>query len=774
MGAWVRVEVRVEGVVQGVGFRPFVHGLATGLGLAGRVGNDVRGVFAEVTGVPEAVEEFLLRLTRDAPPLARVERVTAGAREPVPAPGGTFSIAASQDGGPPGTLISPDTATCADCLAELADPEDRRHRHPFVNCVNCGPRLSIVRGVPYDRALTTMAAFAMCAACAREYHDPADRRFHAQPVCCPDCGPELRLIGGPSGGSGEPVAEAARVLRAGGVLAVKGVGGFHLAAPAADERAVAELRARKRREERPLAVMVADLAGAAELCEVDAVAAALLTGADRPIVLLPRAARPVRRVAEGVAPGTARLGVLLPYTPVHHLLLAEVAEPIVLTSGNLSDEPIAYADDDAMARLGGVADAFLTHDRPIDAPVDDSVVRPHGGRALVLRRSRGHAPAPVTLPWAAPRHVLGCGAALKSTFCLVKGDRAILSQHFGDLSSYETLRCYVEGIARFAGLFGVHPELVAHDLHPEYLSTKHALDLPGVETAGVQHHHAHIASCLVDNGERGPVIGVAFDGLGFGADGTLWGGEFLVADLVSYRRAGHLDQVPMPGGPAAVRQPWRMAAAYLAGLPDGLAAKLDVARRNESAWEEVAGLARRAAAADADSPLRRVAPPTSSAGRLFDAVAALAGVRDTVTYEGQAAAGLEELADPAERGRYRAPVTTGDPLVASGSALVAAAADDLLAGVPSGVVAARFHNGLAGLVVTACRVIRDGTGLTTAALSGGVFQNALLLERTTRELGEAGFRVLTHERIPPNDGGISLGQAAVAAARDHAGVYGGA
>jgi hydrogenase maturation protein HypF len=722
----VRRDVRVEGVVQGVGFRPFVYALAARLGVAGRVGNDVRGVFVEVEGAPGQVDAFLGALTEEAPPLAVVERVTA--TEAVPTGVATFTIAASDVGGGRHTLVSADTATCDDCLRELADPGDRRYRYPFINCTNCGPRFTIVRDVPYDRAATTMAGFAMCAECAAEYHDPADRRFHAQPTCCPVCGPRLSW----------PVDKAAEALTAGRILAVKGLGGYHLAVLARHETAAATLRRRKHRADKPFAVMVADLGQARQLCEVDDVAERLLTSRRRPVVLLPRLPG---AVADEVAPGNRRLGLMLPYTPLHHLLLQEVQEPLVLTSGNVSDEPIAYRDDDARRRLDGIADDFLTHDRPIHVRTDDSVVRPHRHAESVLRRSRGYAPEPVRLATSVPRPVLACGAELKNTFCLAKDDHAFLSHHIGDLENYETLTSFVEGIAHFQRLFDITPAVVAHDLHPEYLSTKHAMTLD-LELVGVQHHHAHIASCLADNGEPGPVIGVAFDGLGYGTDGTIWGGEFLVADLTGFTRADHLHPVPMPGGTQAIRQPWRMAAAYLDLAYDGdPPERLDVVRRNRERWHDVVAIAR----SGTNSPL------TSSAGRLFDAVSALLGLRDTITYEGQAAIELEQLADPAVRDAYPA----GD--------LVHAAAEDLLAGVPKATIAARFHHGVTGLVVRTCLRLRESTGLTTVALSGGVFQNLLLLDGCVDRLGGEGFRVLTHSRVPANDGGISLGQAAVAA-----------
>jgi hydrogenase maturation protein HypF len=738
----------VEGVVQGVGFRPFVYNLATGLGLGGVVGNDVDGVFVEVEGAPGAVSEFLSALERDAPPLARIERVTTRGMAPTGAD--AFVIAASGPGGPRRTLVSADTATCADCLRELSDPADRRFGYPFINCTNCGPRFTIVRDVPYDRPLTTMAGFAMCERCAAEYHDPANRRFHAQPICCPACGPRLRLLSPACDPlPGPPVTSAGELLGQGRVLAVKGLGGYHLAADAACSEAVAALRDRKHREDKPFAVMAADLAAVRLLCEADGAEADLLTSSARPIVLLAR--RAGAPVAAATAPGNRYLGIMLPYTPLHHLLLGAAGRPLVLTSGNVSDEPIAYRDDDALERLSGIADAFLGHDRAIHIRTDDSVTRMFRGRPLPIRRSRGYVPEPISVRHGFSRPVLACGAELKNTFCLAKEHHAFVSHHIGDLENAETLRSFTEGIEHFRRLFDIDPQVVAHDLHPEYLSTKYALDLDGVDLLGVQHHHAHIASCLADNGADGPVIGVAFDGTGYGEDGTIWGGEFLVADLAGFERGGHLAPVPMPGGAAAIRQPWRMAAAYL-----GLSSGLDVERRNEAAWDAVVAMA----AKGLNSPL------TSSAGRLFDAVAAVLGVRDVINYEGQAAIELEQLADPTESCAYQAVIEEGGPFLARGADLVHAVADDLAAGIPAPVIAARFHHGVAALIEAGCLLLRERHGLGTVALSGGVFQNMLLVRETVGRLEARGFAVLVHSRVPCNDGGISLGQAVVAAARD--------
>jgi hydrogenase maturation protein HypF len=742
-----RVRARVEGTVQGVGFRPYVYRLAGELGVAGHVLNDARGVVVEVEAPSETVERFLARLPLEAPPLALVERVTA---EPVEELGERgFSIRESPNGGEPAAAVTADSATCADCLAELFDPHDRRFRYPFVNCTNCGPRFTIVRDVPYDRPNTTMAGFEMCAACQAEYLDPGDRRFHAQPNACPECGPRVRLLGACAV---DPVAAAAHALAGGLILAVKGIGGFHLACRADDEAAVARLRARKHREDKPFALMALDLAAARELVELGPVEQELLSSPTRPIVLA--RPQPGARVAAAVAPSSDELGVMLPYSPLHHLLLAGAGGPLVMTSGNVSDEPIAFDDEEAAERLAGIADQFLVHDRPIETRTDDSVARVVAGRPLLLRRSRGYVPGALRLPVDCGRHLLATGAELKNTFAVAKGGKAWVGHHVGDLKNYETLRSFAAGIDHFQRLFAVVPEVVAHDLHPEYLSTKHALELAGVEPIGVQHHHAHLAACLAEHGEPGRAIGAIFDGTGYGADGTIWGGELLLGDLRGFERAGFLFPVRMPGGEAAIRQPWRMACSWLAAAEEEPPPSLPV---GQSAWEQVSGLVRSGVA----SPL------TTSVGRLFDAVAALCGVRAEVNYEGQAAVELEALLDPAETRGYPLPLRDdgGAPLVIDARPAVRAIVADLRRGAGAPTVAARFHNALAAATAQACEQAAERSQTETIVLSGGAFQNRRLMERTRALLTVAGLRVLVPEALPPNDGGIAYGQLAVAAAR---------
>jgi hydrogenase maturation protein HypF len=648
-----------------------------------------------------------------------------------------------------------------DCLRELRDPADRRFRYPFINCTNCGPRFTIVRGIPYDRPMTTMTAFAMCPDCRAEYEDPEDRRFHAQPNACPVCGPHATLIARDEERTvGDAVAAAAAALRAGAILAVKGIGGYHLACRAGDEAAVTALRARKHREEKPFALMAADVAQAQRLVWLSDAESALLDAPQRPIVLAPR--RADAPVAAAVAPGAPDLGVMLPYSPLHHLLIADAGSPLVMTSGNVSDEPIAYGDQDALARLAGIADLFLVHDRPIQTRTDDSVVRMAavaGSRQpTFLRRSRGYVPAALTLPdGGTPHPLLACGAELKSTFCVAKGRRAWVSHHIGDLENYETLRSFTDGIGHFQRLFALAPEVVVHDLHPEYLSTKYAAERAGVELIGVQHHHAHLAACLAEYGESGPAVGAIFDGTGYGADGTVWGGEFLLGDARAFARVGTLVAVPLPGGAAAIRQPWRMACAWVwAALGDAPELPASLAGSvSGRAWAQVGRLVQTGTAS----------PMTTSMGRLCDAVGALCGVRAQVTYEGQAAIELEAACDPAERGAYEMPVSaTGGMAVIDPRPAIAAVAADVAGGVAVGTIASRFHTGVARATVDVCVTLAAAHRCERVVLSGGVFQNRRLLESVSAELHAAGLRVLVPRRLPVNDGGIAFGQAAVAAA----------
>jgi hydrogenase maturation protein HypF len=711
-----RRRFRVTGVVQGVGFRPWVHGVAGRHGLAGFVRNDAGGVVIEAEGEPAALDALVLALRTDAPPLARVEHVQS---EPLPSTGEAgFSIAPSDRTGAVATLVPADAATCDACLRELFDPGDRRYRYPFITCTHCGPRFTIVRQVPYDRPSTTMAGFPMCSACRREYEDPFDRRFHAEPIACPDCGPQLSM----------PLGDALQLLRNGGIVAVKGLGGFHLACDAADEDAVARLRARQIREDKPFAVMAAD---PGLLVHLGAREAALVSSPERPIVLLRR--REGAPVAASVAPGSPWLGVMTPYTPLHHLLLADFGGPLVMTSGNRTDEPIAIDDDEARTRLAGIADAVLGHDRPIHRRCEDSVVR----AGLPLRRARGLAPAALKLPVAATRPLLAVGAELKSTFCVAAGTEAHLSPHLGDLHSEEAFHAFRTDLALYLEMLGIEPEVVAHDLHPEYLSTKWALE-QNAETVGIQHHHAHAAACLAEHGETGPALAVVLDGTGMGTDGTLWGGELLRCDLADYERVAHLEAVPLPGGEAAVREPWRMASAYLerAGRPVPFE-RWDVVRQS----------------------LKVNAPLSSGAGRLLDAVAALLGVRETITYEGQAAIELEQLAGRAAAHPYSCRLSGG---TIHGTDLVRAAHDDLDVGRSREEIAAAVHEGLAAAFAAACLL----AGQTrTVVLSGGCLQNLRLRNGLRDRLERMGFTVLTHQRVPPNDGGIAFGQAAIAARR---------
>jgi len=707
--------LHVSGVVQGVGFRPFVYRLATRHGLAGFARNDSAGVLVEVEGPADRLDAFAADLAGDPPPLAEIAVIATEAR---PVRGdATFEIRASVAGAGLAP-IPPDIATCAACLDELFDAGNRRYRYPFTNCADCGPRFTIVTGAPYDRARTTMASFAMCADCRREYEDPADRRFHAEPIACPVCGPRLTT----------PLADAATVIRDGGIVAVKGLGGYHLACDASDDVAVARLRQRKHREAKPFAVMTTDPRALATL---DPAEEALLGSPARPIVLVRR--RVGSDLAPSVAPGTAWLGLMLPYTPLHHLLLADTGLPLVMTSGNRTDEPIAVDDGEATRRLGAIADLVLGHDRRIQRRCEDSVVRTGG----LVRRSRGFAPGALRLPIPAPRPLVAAGAQLKSTFCVARGADALLSGHLGDLDDEEAYRAFTADLALTLDMAGVAPDAVACDLHPDYRATRWA-KAQGLELHEVQHHHAHAAACLAEYGATEESLAVVLDGTGYGADGTLWGGEVLRCDLVAFERIAGLEPVPLPGGDAAVREPWRVAAWHLerAGHP--------------VPWERWAVVR---------ESLKANAPRSSGAGRLFDAVAAILGVRERVTYEGQAAIELEQLAGDVVAAPLPCRVRAG---IVHGGDLVIAAAEDLADGRDRAEIAAAFHEGVAAAFARACGEIR---GPRTVALSGGCLQNRRLSTSLTRRLEVMGLRVLHHRRVPPNDGGIAFGQAAVAAAR---------
>jgi hydrogenase maturation protein HypF len=763
-----RRAITLSGVVQGVGFRPFLFGLASRLGLCGFVRNRMQGLLIEVEGEAASLDSFLAELGMKPPPLAHVDDLRWERQEPKG--DRSFRIEPSDgspgDGSLPLVFVPPDVATCSDCLRELFDPAARRYRYPFLNCTNCGPRLTVITAAPYDRERTTMASFAMCPACRAEYEDPADRRFHAQPTACPACGPRLQALsarGDPLGG--DPLARLVEALRAGGVAAVKGLGGYHLACDARDGAAVARLRRRKHRDEKPFAVMARDVSAARALCEASPAEEALLLSPARPIVLLRKL--PSAGVAEEVAPRNPYLGVMLPYTPLHHLLLDAVGRaPLVMTSGNRSDEPIASEDQDALKRLGGIADLFLVNDRPIHVRCDDSVTRGVGGEELPLRRSRGYAPQPVPLPLACARPALAVGGQLKATFALGRGRHAFLSHHLGDLDDYSAYRAFTKDVALYQQLFAVEPEVVVHDLHPDYASTRYAHEREareGVQRVAVQHHHAHMASCMAEQGLTEPVIGVTFDGTGFGPDGSVWGGEFLVGDYLRYRRAAHLRRVGMPGGEQAIREPWRMAIAHLA----------DAGWQGPLLRERLAPTAVRAVETMLDRRLN--SPLTSSAGCLFDAVSALAGLRDRVSYEGQAAAELEWLAaEVAPDGAYpydlvEAAEDDADRpvLVIDTRPLVRAVAADAGRKTPAPVIARRFHSAMVNLVAAGCCRLRRTTGLDAVVLSGGVFLNALLTREVSARLAGDGFRVYRHRLVPPNDGGLSLGQLAVAAARSN-------
>jgi len=749
-----RRAIAIQGTVQGVGFRPFVYGLACQLRLGGFVKNQISGVCIEVEGEIGPLDQFLAQLVSRLPPLARIDEISWGTQPP--RGDRIFRIESSGQGVSGQILIAPDAATCDDCLAELFDPRDRRYRYPFLNCTNCGPRLTIVTGAPYDRERTTMARFPMCPDCRAEYEDPSDRRFHAQPIACPVCGPKLSLLNGVGRPmeTDDPLRGFAEAIRAGKIGAIKGLGGYHLTCSVADALVVAELRRRKNREEKALAVMVGDVPSARALCEMDEIEEKLLTSQRRPIVLLRK--RAGMCLTNEVAPGNPRLGVMLPYTPLHHLLMREMnGLPLVMTSGNRSDEPIVCEEAEAVDVLRGICDLFLVHNRPIHVRCDDSVTRVIGGMESPVRRSRGYAPQPVALPVECRLPILAVGGQLKGAFAFGSGRRAILSHHMGDLDHFKAFTAFERDIALYEKLFDLKPTVIAHDLHPDYVSTRYARKR-GIPCIAVQHHHAHMASCMAENGLNERVIGVTFDGTGFGIDGAIWGGEFLVGDYSHFERAAHFRYVAMPGGERAIREPWRMAAAYL--LDAEMECNKFMARIPAESLRLVEAMIRR----KFNSPL------TSSVGRLFDAVASLTGSQDWVSYEGQAAVRLEGIA-------YSVPACGAYPFEISqpreGASIIDARpiiftiARDLNAGVKKDVMARRFHTTLVEIIFEVCSRIMKTTGICNIVLSGGTFMNELLNVEVSDRLTREGFRVYRHRLAPPNDGGLCLGQLAIAASQ---------
>ncbi len=754
----IGLRVSVTGVVQGVGFRPFVHRLALRHGLAGGVRNSAGDVQIEVEGAAAAVDGFLRALTVEAPPLARIERV---ATEPVPARGqGGFVILPSTDAADRRQPVSPDVALCAACEAELWDPANRRYRYPFITCTDCGPRFTVIEAMPYDRERTSMRAFAMCEACAREYGSAGDRRHHSETNSCPACGPRVWLEAeGTTNGrrrSDDAIRAAAALLADGKIVAIRGLGGFHLAVDATNETAVRRLRARKHREAKPLAVMVRTLDEARAIARVGPAEAELLTSRERPIVLL-KTDPGLSGLAPSVSPGLDTVGVMLAYTPLHHLLLERVCRPLVMTSGNASEEPIAIANDDARQRLAGIADAFLLHDREIVARYDDSVVRVVCGAPLFLRRARGYAPLPIDLPIESPVPLVAVGPHLKHTFTLVHGRRAYLSQHIGDLENLETLEHFQITLGDFRRLFRIEPAVAVRDLHPGYLSTRVAGDLGLGRTMTVQHHHAHVAAVLAEHGVTGPAVGVAYDGTGYGDDGHTWGAEILITDLTGYRRAGQLRYAPMPGGDLAARRPWRAAAGYLSLEPAAAAAFAPAFAGIEPAKQI---LVQQQLTARLNTPL------ASSMGRLFDAAAAVLGVRHVAAYEGQAAMELEALAGDRPAQPLPFPVRPGpdgrwelDPIP-----LLVALGERRRRGASVPELAAAFHESVAAATAELVARVAAATWLGTVVLGGGCFQNARLLATLRARLEARGLRVLAPRALSPNDGAVSYGQAAVAAA----------
>jgi hydrogenase maturation protein HypF len=811
------IHIHINGIVQGVGFRPFIYGLASRFNLAGWVRNTSAGVDIDVEGDAQSLNAFIESIREQAPPLAHIDNITVESR--LPSGVKEFKIVHSETLSDAFQPISPDVSICVDCLQELFDPNDRRYLYPFINCTNCGPRFTIIKDIPYDRPKTTMAGFELCADCFNEYTDPLDRRFHAQPVACPICGPKVwleyegKVMGIASSGksnqkkskkpngknfnSVSSIRSVQKMLVQGKIVAIKGLGGFHIACDALNPVAVTELRQRKLRVDKPFALMMPDLATIELHCHINEDEKSLLESNERPIVILRR--RPDSNIVTQVSPGQKNVGVMLPYTPLHYLLFARFGDQnlinskydppsaLVMTSGNLKEEPIAITNSEARERLILLADAFLMHDRPIGMRCDDSVTRilnpttkeVHAVKKnrnfpshFSIRRSRGYAPFPVNLPFQSPP-ILATGAELKNTFCITRDQYAFLSQHIGDMENYETLKSFEEAIIHFEKLFRIHPEVIAYDLHPNYLASRYAQErikkeeIPGI---GVQHHHAHIAACMADNDLNGeePVIGVSFDGIGYGEDGAIWGGEFLLTDYDDYQRPYHIMYTPLPGGDQAIKEPWRMALAWLyqAGIEwtDMLPPVIYAKSKSDTSTNYI-DLLQRQIQTSTNAPL------TSSVGRLFDAVASLAGIKQVINYEGQAAIELETISDPSEKSSYPFEIKS-NPLEQNSSDVFPKIIDptpmfrsitvDIANKIPTSIIAAKFHNTLANVVIQTCQLLRSISDIDTVVLSGGVWQNITLLNNTERNLRKENFKVFIHHKVPTNDGGLALGQAIIA------------
>jgi len=747
-----RAKATINGIVQGVGFRPFIYHLAQKEGLGGYIANTSAGVDIEVEGEPGKIERFFQEVQTGKPPLARITHIEMQYLSPRCYR--NFVIRKSQGQAERSVLVSPDVSICKDCLGEMNNPRDRRYCYPFINCTNCGPRYTIIKHIPYDREKTTMASFSMCEKCQSEYTDPADRRFHAQPVACWECGPNVFFRGGsskPSEGV-EAISATASLLQSGRIVAIKGLGGFHLAVDATNERAVERLRERKHREEKPLALMSLSIENIRQYAHVGDLEAQVLQSLERPIVLLRK--KEPNAISLQVAPRNCCFGVMLPYTPLHYLILQRGFLALVMTSGNISEEPIAIDNEEAIRRLSDIADSFLIHNREIYLRNDDSVVRIVGEKARMIRRSRGYAPLPLSLDQPI-RPTLACGPFLANTVCLGKNQNAFLSQHVGDLENLETFETFEMTIDHLRAILEIDPEVIAHDLHPDYFSTQYATKQTGVRKIGVQHHHAHVVSCMAEHGISDPVIGLAMDGTGYGTDGTIWGGEILLADFHHFERVGHLQNVPLPGGDAAIYEPWRMALAYLYSsfgkslfdLPIEFVKRLDPNRANIILTMIEKNLN---------------APQTSSCGRFFDGVAALLGLRDRVSYRGQAAVELEIEIGDGERYYPAVIVEDGAELVIPHGPIIRGIISDLIEKIERKTISRKFHNSLVRVFTDACITLRHQHDLDRVVLSGGVFQNAFLLRELEKRLSEFGFEVYTHSLVPCNDGGIALGQAVVA------------